>query len=42
MHKIKVLNVAGSRESKEPGIGERVERFLAAVLRRLGHEDRES
>jgi hypothetical protein len=38
-HKIKVLNVAGDRESVNPGIGERVERFLAAVLRRLGHEE---
>jgi hypothetical protein len=35
---IKVLNVAGNRGSPEPGIGQRVERFLAAVLRRLGHE----
>lgn len=34
---IKALNVAGNRESNEPGIGERVERFLAAVFRRLGH-----
>jgi hypothetical protein len=31
-----VLNVAGHRESTEPGIGERVERFLSAMLDRLG------
>jgi hypothetical protein len=37
-HKIKVLYVAGNRESREPGIGNRVERFLAAVFRRLGYE----
>jgi hypothetical protein len=30
-----VLMVAGNRESKAPVIGDRVERFLAAVLRRL-------
>jgi hypothetical protein len=35
---IKVLNVAGNRESKAPGIGARVERFLSALFRRLGHE----
>jgi hypothetical protein len=28
--------VAGDRESKSPGIGDRVERFLAAVFRQLG------
>jgi hypothetical protein len=32
---IQVLNVAGNRESKNPGIGERVERFLIAVFKRL-------
>ena len=32
---VAVLNVAGCRESEEPGIGARVERFLAAALRRL-------
>ena len=31
------LNVAGNRESTSPGIGGRVERFLGAVLRQLGH-----
>jgi hypothetical protein len=36
--RFQVLNVAGNRESVNPGIGERVERFLAAVLRRLRHE----
>jgi len=32
-----VLNVAGNRESEAPSIGDRVERFLADVFRRLGH-----
>lgn len=32
---IAVLNVAGNRESSSPGIGDRVERFLAAVFRIL-------
>jgi Circularly permutated YpsA SLOG family len=32
---VRVLNVAGHRESTQPGIGERVERFLLEVLRRL-------
>jgi hypothetical protein len=36
-HKVRVLNVAGNRESRAPGIGARVERFLADVFRRLGH-----
>ena len=31
---IRVLNVAGNRESKNPGIGERVERFLTVVFKR--------
>jgi hypothetical protein len=34
-NEIRVLNVAGSRESRAPGIGERVERFLIEVFRRL-------
>jgi hypothetical protein len=34
---VHVLNVAGNRESDEPGIGERVERFLAEVLELCGH-----
>jgi hypothetical protein len=35
MNKIRVLNVAGNPESSSPGIGERVERFMLAVLRKL-------
>lgn len=31
----KVLNVAGNRESGNPGIGEKAERFLLAVFRKL-------
>jgi hypothetical protein len=31
---IKRLNIAGNRESKNPGIGERVERFLMVVFKR--------
>jgi hypothetical protein len=34
---VKALMVAGNRESKSPGIGARVERFMAEVLRQLGH-----
>jgi hypothetical protein len=29
--------VAGNRESKSPGIGDRVERFLGVVFWRLGY-----
>jgi hypothetical protein len=32
--KIKCLNIAGNRESKNPDIGQRVERFLIAVFKR--------
>jgi hypothetical protein len=32
---VRGLNVAGNRESKAPGIGDRVERFLAEVFRQL-------
>jgi hypothetical protein len=32
---VRVLNVAGNRESLSPGIGDRVERFMARVFRRL-------
>ena len=32
---VRVLNVAGNRESKAPGIGARTERFLARVFRSL-------
>ena len=34
---VKTLNVAGNREFEEPGIGDRVERFLIDVLGELGH-----
>ncbi len=37
-NKIGTLNVAGNREQEEPGIGDRVERFLGEVLQQLGHE----
>jgi hypothetical protein len=37
-HKIKTLNVAGSGEREEPGIGARVEWFLGQVLQQLGHQ----
>jgi hypothetical protein len=33
--KVRVLNVAGNRESTEPDIGERTERFLVAAFRQL-------
>jgi Circularly permutated YpsA SLOG family len=32
---VRVLNIAGNRESSNPGIGERAERFLLAVFRQL-------
>ena len=34
---IRILNVAGSRESNAPGIGLSVERFLTELFRQLGH-----
>jgi hypothetical protein len=37
-NKIRTLNVAGNREAEEPGIGDRVERFLGEVLHQLGHK----
>ena len=37
-NKFRTLNVAGNREQEEPGIGDRVERFLGEVLQQLGHE----
>ncbi len=37
-NKFGTLNVAGNREQEEPGIGDRVERFLGEVLQQLGHE----
>lgn len=36
--RIRMLNVAGNRESDEPGIGDRVACFLAAVFEQLGHK----
>jgi putative molybdenum carrier protein len=33
--RFRVVNVAGNRESKSPGTGDRVERFLAQVFRQL-------
>jgi hypothetical protein len=36
--RIKILNVAGSTESRMPGMGERAERFLCAVFRRIVHK----
>jgi hypothetical protein len=38
----KILMVAGNRESRQPGIGERVERFLITMFSSLGAERRES
>ena len=35
---VRTVNVAGNRESTSPGIGARVERFMADVFRQLGHE----
>jgi hypothetical protein len=37
VERVRVLNVAGSQDSRAPGIGARVEAFMLAVLRRLGH-----
>ena len=37
-NRIRTLNVAGNSEGEEPGIGDRVERFLGRVLQQLGHE----
>jgi len=36
--KLTTLNVAGNRETEEPGIGDLVERFLGEVLQLLGHK----
>jgi hypothetical protein len=36
-HEVAELNAAGNRESVIPGIGERVERLIVYVLKRLGH-----
>jgi hypothetical protein len=35
---IRVMHVTGSTEDEEPGIGDRVERFVREVLQLLGHE----
>lgn len=35
-NRVSTLHVAGNREAEEPGIGDRVERFLGLVLERLG------
>ncbi|AMV41056.1 YpsA SLOG family protein [Planctomyces sp. SH-PL62] len=40
VHPIAVLNIAGNRESRCPGIGDRAERFLTALFRRLVAEGR--
>jgi Circularly permutated YpsA SLOG family len=37
---IRTLNVAGNHAGEEPGIGDRVERFLGRVLQVLGHQPR--
>jgi hypothetical protein len=39
---VSVLMVAGNRESRQPGIGERVERFLLSVFELLGAERKEA
>jgi hypothetical protein len=39
---VRVLLVAGNRESRQPGIGLRVERFLLSVFTLLGAERREA
>jgi Circularly permutated YpsA SLOG family len=36
-NRISGLNIAGNRESKAPGIGQDVERFLIELFRQLGH-----
>jgi hypothetical protein len=37
-HQIKSLHVTGTNELEQPGIGERVERFMGEVLERLGRQ----
>lgn len=39
MRDVKVLNVAGNRESSAPGIGALVEEYLCEVFRLLGHKE---
>jgi hypothetical protein len=38
--RVRILMVAGNRESRDPGIGERVERFLIVVFKALGTRPR--
>jgi hypothetical protein len=38
MNDIRTLHVAGNRETDEPGIGDRAERFLVKVLQELEHQ----
>jgi hypothetical protein len=40
--RIERLNIAGNRESKNPGIGARVEQFLTVVVKRLPQSEQES
>jgi hypothetical protein len=35
VHQVQVLNIAGNRESKNPGIGARVEAFLTRVFTKI-------
>jgi hypothetical protein len=37
-NRVRTLNVAGNRETDEPGIGDRAERFLGQILQQLGHQ----
>jgi hypothetical protein len=39
--RIRVLNVAGNRESINPGLGARVEEFLSRLFRRLAESGEE-
>jgi len=39
---VRVLMVAGNRESRQPGIGARVERFLMTVFTSLGAKRQEA
>lgn len=40
-HRVRILNVAGPRESRSPGIGERTEAFLTRLFRSLAAEPSE-
>ena len=37
-NQIRTLNVTGNGEGEEPGIGDRVQRFIGQVLQQLGHQ----